>query len=450
MAFDMSWEVDKYKEEHESDEHWLLRKSFMERWKTDYPEERLVCLAQVFANIEFMGCRYPTEVMQEVARLSYDITKQYRNIKKTKLQRTFVSASDAAEDRARGVKREGGIIKGPINKNKKIIFVPQTNEDEEPVPNISEEVAIKKIKSDNDIIPKSNDNDVPCVNNNKTDSKSDYSNEYINEMLAIECLDLNRFSENMFNTKFGKMVLLMRPWASKLNNIQSSCQVCRIPIVISYKDNCLTLFIKGLLVAKATGLKAECKNEVGTLAWNILREQMVTLIIKELWMSQGERVSVGDVSKVKEFGIPVETSVALKIMKLMGWTGGGLGADSQGIEEPIKPHLQLVNRAGLGSNINIRQLKRAGMQLMKSFMESDAIDVDLVFSSEFNKEERAALHQTAQQIGLASKSYGVNDDRFLVVKKKLDPFSIVRAVIAKGGNTPKYQVLLPISLAQNR
>lgn len=73
MSFDVKWDIESHREEHESDEHWHLRKRFMERWKTDYPEQRLVCLARVFANIELLGCRYPTEVMQEVARLSYDV-----------------------------------------------------------------------------------------------------------------------------------------------------------------------------------------------------------------------------------------------------------------------------------------------------------------------------------------------------------------------------------------
>lgn len=74
MSLDVNWDVNKYKVEHESDEHWSLRKAFMERWKNDYPEERLVCLAQVFSNIEFMGCSYPLELMTEVANLSRDVS----------------------------------------------------------------------------------------------------------------------------------------------------------------------------------------------------------------------------------------------------------------------------------------------------------------------------------------------------------------------------------------
>lgn len=73
MSHDVNWDVDKYIEEHESEEQWELRRNFMERWKHEYPEERLVCLARVFTNIEFMGCRYPLDVMKEVARLSEDV-----------------------------------------------------------------------------------------------------------------------------------------------------------------------------------------------------------------------------------------------------------------------------------------------------------------------------------------------------------------------------------------
>lgn len=73
MSFNVEWDIENHREEHESDEHWLLRKRFMERWKTDYPEDRLVCLARVFANMELLGCRYPTEVMQEVVNLSRDV-----------------------------------------------------------------------------------------------------------------------------------------------------------------------------------------------------------------------------------------------------------------------------------------------------------------------------------------------------------------------------------------
>ena len=41
--------------------------------------------------------------MLQIAELSKDIAKDYREIKKSKLQRTFVSASSAAQNKASGM-----------------------------------------------------------------------------------------------------------------------------------------------------------------------------------------------------------------------------------------------------------------------------------------------------------------------------------------------------------
>lgn len=57
MAFDTNWDIDKYKSPFESEEHWELRRSFLVAHKSEYPEDQLVCLAQVFFNIELLGCR---------------------------------------------------------------------------------------------------------------------------------------------------------------------------------------------------------------------------------------------------------------------------------------------------------------------------------------------------------------------------------------------------------
>lgn len=75
VDFDASWDVEKYRDVHECEEHWQLRKAFMEKWKNNFPEERLICLARVYTNIEFMGCRYPAPVMQQIAQLSFEVNK---------------------------------------------------------------------------------------------------------------------------------------------------------------------------------------------------------------------------------------------------------------------------------------------------------------------------------------------------------------------------------------
>ncbi|CAG4964014.1 unnamed protein product [Colias eurytheme] len=45
---------------------------------------------------------------------------------------------------------------------------------------------------------------------------------------------------------------------------------------------------------------------------------------------------------------PVESDIAIRMMKSMGWKGGALGAREGGITEPIMPDIHLVKNAGLG------------------------------------------------------------------------------------------------------
>ncbi|XP_056646476.1 partner of xrn-2 protein 1 [Diorhabda sublineata] len=98
-SYPTNWDVEKYRDEVEPEHHWELRKRFIETHKGKFSEDYLVALAKTFTNIEFMGCSYPPNLMIRIAELSKDVAKDYRNEKKSKLQRTFVSASSAAENK---------------------------------------------------------------------------------------------------------------------------------------------------------------------------------------------------------------------------------------------------------------------------------------------------------------------------------------------------------------
>ncbi|XP_055616421.1 partner of xrn-2 protein 1-like [Toxorhynchites rutilus septentrionalis] len=90
------WSIDAYRTRFEPEEHWELRRAFMERHQNWIPEDELVCLAQVFVNVELLHCRYPLETMERVKAISSGIADEYRASRSKKIQRTFVSASDAA------------------------------------------------------------------------------------------------------------------------------------------------------------------------------------------------------------------------------------------------------------------------------------------------------------------------------------------------------------------
>ncbi|XP_068627354.1 partner of xrn-2 protein 1-like [Battus philenor] len=96
-----SIDVDSLRTEHESDEHWELRRHFLLEHKDSFEEDELITLAQLFTNIEFLGCRYPPQTMKRIANLAEKVSKKYKDSRQNKLKRTFVEASDAAEQKAK-------------------------------------------------------------------------------------------------------------------------------------------------------------------------------------------------------------------------------------------------------------------------------------------------------------------------------------------------------------
>lgn len=98
MPFDKNWSIRKHKNHYDSDEVWQLKEEFMKKHKAAIPEDELICLTQTMVNIELLGCRYPVQLKQRVEELGGDILKSYRSRRLSRNKRTFVSASDAAQN----------------------------------------------------------------------------------------------------------------------------------------------------------------------------------------------------------------------------------------------------------------------------------------------------------------------------------------------------------------
>eukprot|EP00092_Neocalanus_flemingeri_P033058 GFUD01035952.1.p2 GENE.GFUD01035952.1~~GFUD01035952.1.p2 ORF type:complete len:104 (+),score=35.07 GFUD01035952.1:60-371(+) len=96
MSHSQDWDIGKYRSPHEPSHHWELKKKFMEHHKDRFPEATLVGLAKTFSNMEFMGCQYPQDTMEQINELSFGIVTEFRENQKGKLKRTFVSGADAA------------------------------------------------------------------------------------------------------------------------------------------------------------------------------------------------------------------------------------------------------------------------------------------------------------------------------------------------------------------
>ena len=52
------WDIEKYHNPFEPLEQWNLKREFMLKHKSLFPEDRVACLAQVLVNVEVLGTRY--------------------------------------------------------------------------------------------------------------------------------------------------------------------------------------------------------------------------------------------------------------------------------------------------------------------------------------------------------------------------------------------------------
>jgi len=69
-------DIEKYRNPNETEKEWRLKSQFIEKHCHKFDEDRLLCLAQCFVNIETMGCRYPNELMRQIKELTADLKVQ--------------------------------------------------------------------------------------------------------------------------------------------------------------------------------------------------------------------------------------------------------------------------------------------------------------------------------------------------------------------------------------
>lgn len=63
----------KFKKPYELPHHWKLREDFMKLHWGKFEEDRLICLSNIFINVECLGLSYATEVVEQVKELGKNI-----------------------------------------------------------------------------------------------------------------------------------------------------------------------------------------------------------------------------------------------------------------------------------------------------------------------------------------------------------------------------------------
>jgi len=153
------------------------------------------------------------------------------------------------------------------------------------------------------------------------------------------------------------------------------------------------------------------------------------------------------VEKLESGTVISEDNVGHKLLRLMGWSGGGLGKPGQeGISEPIRAQ-RVCRKAGMGLNSNQKGITREFTSKITDAIREFAKVVshqDLVFTPEFSKEERAHIHKIARKFRLKSNSKCKGANRYLVLSHPMDKLALAIDLIRNGGDNEKYMVKPPV------
>lgn len=256
----------------------------------------------------------------------------------------------------------------------------------------------------------------------------------------------------MSGLPFGNFILMICPGYRE--SIAVSGRRCGVKVeekeTMTYAEKRVELFVNGKLAGCGCGASIKiAKQNAFETAMAKLQEDCFTIKPKP----NPDRI---DITKNNETILcnlkssDVETTVdpnniGYKIMRKLGWTGGGLGSAQSGQKNPVD-YLIKNNRRGLGNesgDINKSYFKT----MLQNYVRSDDIR-DLFFDSNFTKDERAELHGLAGTIGLKSVSSGKEPNRHLVISKKDISFLQILQEILFNRNPMyinKYEVTAPVS-----
>lgn len=473
------WDVDKYKSPHEPSHQWELRRKFMVQNKERYPEIKVVCLAQTFANIEFMGCRYPKETMELVEEMAYGVVQEFRDQQKGRLKRTFVGAADAA-----GAKVNRGTIKfesaqKQVGGIRGINFVPAAQEPpgktpdhprDEPLPrplpchgtfedNFEPEpprkmpaYAREGPSGMSHPAPRQQQGDLRArLDQRRAEPGYGSRQEHNSRHRHHHQQQRNRRQFILIRTAYtaeDDSGLTQQP-THVANIIQQSASFSKVPVEYSHSNDGTEYRCNMKLgtVAQFTGTgtsKKEARDVCCQTALDSLERECYTVLVKSRYLSDGTTVELPSASSSADqpasAGLEFN-NVGHKLLKMMGWTGGGLGKGGQGISEPITAE-GVSNRQGLGHDKVDAEFKEKMRTLVQEYAASTN-PYDLVFANDFSSEERAAIHQIARKLSLKSKSLGKGEGRFLTISRKFDADQLINELLARGGENEKYELVPP-------
>lgn len=210
------------------------------------------------------------------------------------------------------------------------------------------------------------------------------------------------------------------------------------------------VYLGGQFVAAGIGPKKTVKHIAAEEALATLRRTQA--VVKSNLRKEGHADAISRNQIIAQTGEESmrqeikEDNIGNQLLRKMGWTGGGLGREGEGIAVPIKVKEQFT-REGLGMDMDRqgKQLSKRDIdEIIRNYACSDRQD-DLRFSNELNNDERKQIHQVSQRYGLRSKSYGQGRQRFLVVSRRVQKDQLIGQLLQEG-QVGRYELVKPQAL----
>ncbi|KAM6999687.1 NF-kappa-B-repressing factor [Tautogolabrus adspersus] len=207
------------------------------------------------------------------------------------------------------------------------------------------------------------------------------------------------------------------------------------------------VYLEGQFVAAGIGPKKLVKHIAAKEALSTLRRTQA--VVKSNLRKEGHSDAISRSQILARSGEETtrqeikEDNIGNQLLRKMGWKGGGLGRDGEGIAEPIRVKEQF-SREGLGMDTDKtgNQLSKRDIEdIIRNYAMSERQD-DLRFSTDLTNDERKQIHQISQKYGLRSKSYGQGWQRFLIVSRKVHKDQLIGQLLQEG-QVGRYELVKP-------
>lgn len=372
----------------ESRHEWIARISFIEDHLPTYGFERALSLSMVWANMKFLGCRYPDATERLV---------MHYNVPETDKSRTFPANGCYivnGEDFPDGIPL-GALAKDDIETEEK-----EDNNDSDTATQVSMLISnirerVETEKKQDDVTP-------------AAAAISPELSEICRKLVLPQATSQEDHPVSLLTASCQKANLMLS-FAFK----EHVDKVSKHPTIIGYQA---TILINDTIVGK--GDSYSTKKDAKKHACEVVIER-----VKNLQQSTGyapppvhseciekSEILQGSGSTTQQ-SVPI-SGVGGQLLRKMGWSEEDSAKASQPFDSQRNP-----GRSGLGfASQESSALRQNVEQKLNEFVNSDKDE--LVFSSEFSTEERKMIHNLCTQYKLHHKSHGKGDDRKLVIQKK--------------------------------